>query len=141
MNKRVWASVERDAEDVMDELFEEALRRDPQKARQWVVLVDGEPHQLARMQAAARRHEVSVTIVIDVIHVLAYLWDAARGFYSGDVEAAKAWVQARALKVLQGQSSQVAAGMRRSATLRDLSDKQREAVDTCADYLLNRWSA
>jgi hypothetical protein len=139
-NKRVWASVERDAEDVMDELFEEALRRDPQQDRQWVILVDGEPHQLARLQAAARRHEVLVTIVIDFIHVLEYLWDAARGFYPGDAEAAEAWVQARALKVLQGQSSQVAAGMRRSATLRNLSDKQREAVDTCADYLLNRWS-
>lgn len=139
-NKRVWASVERDAQDVIDELFEEALRRDPHKDRQWVVLVDGDPHQLARLQGAAHRHEVSVTIVIDFIHVLAYLWDAARGFYPGDAEAAEVWVQGRALKVLQGQSSQVAAGMRRSATLRDLSDKQREAVDTCADYLLNRWS-
>lgn len=137
-NKRVWASVERDAEDVIDELFEEALRRDPHKGRQWVVLVAGEPHQLARIQAAARRHEVSITIVIDVIHVLEYLWDAARGVYPGDAEAAEEWVQARALKVLQGQSSQVAAGMRRSATLRALSEKQREAADTCADYLLNR---
>jgi hypothetical protein len=139
-NKRVWASVERDAEDVIDELFEEALRREPQNDRQWVVLVDGEPPQLARIQAAARRHAVSVTIVIDFIHVLEYLWGAARGFYPGDAQATEAWVQARALKVLQGQSSQVAASMRRSATLRDLSDQRREAVDTCADYLLNRWS-
>jgi hypothetical protein len=139
-NKRVWASVEREAKDVIDELFEEALRRDPQQDRQWVVLVDGEPHQLARIQAAARRHEVSVTMVIDFIHVLEYLWDAARGFYPGDAEAAEEWVQARALKVLQGQVSEVAAGMRRSATLRQLSAQQRAVVDTCADYLLNRRS-
>jgi hypothetical protein len=140
-NKRGWASGERDAKDVIDELFEEALRRDPQQDRQWVVVVDGEPHQLARIQAAARRHEVSVTIVVDFIHGLEYLWDAARGLYPGDAAAAEAWVQARALKVLQGQGSEVAAGMRRSATLRQLSAQQRGVVDTCADYLLNRRSS
>jgi hypothetical protein len=140
-NKRGWASGERDAKDVIDELFEEALRRDPQQDRQWVVVVDGEPHQLARIQAAARRHEVSVTIVVDFIHGLEYLWDAARGLYPGDAAAAEAWVQARALKVLQGQGSEVAAGMRRSATLRQLSAQPRGVVDTCADYLLNRRSS
>lgn len=139
-HKRVWASVERQAEDVIDDLFEEALRRDPQQERQWVVLVDGDRHQLARIQVAARRHGVSVTMVIDFIHVLEYLWDAARGFYPDDAEAAEAWVQAHALKVLQGRSSEMVAGMRRSATLRGLSDKRRAAVDTCADYLLNRRS-
>ena len=30
--------------------------------------------------------------------------------------------------------------MRRSTTLRELSNKQRDAVDTCADYLLKRQS-
>jgi hypothetical protein len=28
-NKRVWASVERDAQHVIDDIFDEALRRDP----------------------------------------------------------------------------------------------------------------
>ena len=50
------------------------------------------------------------------------------------------WVQERAQHVLQGQAREVAAGMRRSATLRGLSTKQRQAIDTCADYLLNRQS-
>jgi hypothetical protein len=139
-HKRVWASVEREADAVIDDLFKEALRRDPAQQRAWVVLVDGEPHQLARIQAAAAHHQVSVTIVMDFIHVLEYLWDAARALAAGDAEAAEVWVQERALKVLQGQAREVAAGMRRSATLRGLSTKQREAVDTGADYLLNRHS-
>jgi hypothetical protein len=139
-NKRVWASVAREAEAVIDDLFQEALRRDPTRHRAWVVLVDGEPHQLARIQAAASRHQVAVTIVMDFIHVLEYLWEAARGLYPSDAQTSEAWVQARALKVLQGHAREVAAGMRRSATLRGLADKPREAVDTCADYLLNRQS-
>ena len=46
VNKRVWASVERDSGAVIEEAFQEALRREPQLQRQWVVLVDGQPQQL-----------------------------------------------------------------------------------------------
>jgi hypothetical protein len=42
-NKRVWASVERETEAVIEEAFEEALRWDPEQKRPWVVLVDGLP--------------------------------------------------------------------------------------------------
>ena len=38
--------------------------------------------------------------------------------------------------ILSGHSSTVAAGLRRSATLRQLSSKQREPIDRCANYLL-----
>jgi hypothetical protein len=140
-NKRVWASVKREAEAVIDDLFQEALRRDPTQHRPWVVLVDGEPHQRARIHAAATRHQVSVTMVMDCMHGLEYLWDAARAFHPGGAETAQVWGQERALKVLQGHAREVAAGMRRRATLRRVSDKQRAAVDTCADYLLNRQSS
>ena len=47
------------------------------------------------------------------------------------------WVSERLHKVLRGKAAQVAAGMRRSATLRGLSAKQREPVDAAARYLLN----
>jgi hypothetical protein len=139
-NKRVWASIERDAQTVIDELFDEAVQRDPSHQRQWVVLVDGDPHQLAHIQASAARHHVSVTIIMDFIHVLEYLWAAARTLSPGDSAAVEGWVQARALRVLQGHAQEVARGMRLSATLRHLSATKREAVDTCADYLINRQS-
>ena len=139
-NKRVWASVERDTRKVIDEMFAEALRRDPHQQRQWVVLIDGDRDQVASIQAAAARHQVVVTIIMDFIHVLEYLWAAARALNAGDAQATQEWVQRQAIKVLQGQAQAVARGMRRSATLRSVSDAKREAVDTCADYLRNRWS-
>ena len=41
--KRVWAGLENSGEDVISEIFEEALKRDPSNRKEWVVLVDGDP--------------------------------------------------------------------------------------------------
>lgn len=135
-NKRVWASVRHDAKTVIESAFEEATQRDPNHERDWVVLIDGEPHQLEYIQAAARREKVAVTAVLDFIHVLEYVWKAAFCFFSSGSDEAEKWVMERALRILEGKSSDVAAGIRRSATLQNLSDKERESVDKCADYLL-----
>lgn len=135
-NKRVWASVAHPAEAVIGELFDEARRRDPAQRRAWVVLVDGEETQLALIEACIKQQPREVSVVLDFVHVLEYLWKAAYGFHPVGSQAAEDWVQDRALRLLKGQASEVAAGMRRSATLRALSPERRKAVDKCADYLL-----
>ncbi len=135
-NKRVWASVERDHEVVCEEVFQEALRRDPEKRRTWVMLVDGHEDQLRHIHAYIRRHKVQVVLILDFIHVLEYLWKAAYCFHAKGSEEAEQWVAERALQILKGSSSHVAAGMRRSATLRKLKKPRRKAVDKCANYLL-----
>ncbi|NOY25161.1 MAG: hypothetical protein GXP62_04730 [Oligoflexia bacterium] len=114
-NKRVWASVDKPLKAVVAEAFKEARARDPWLKRTWVYLVD-------------------------FIHVLEYLWKAAWAFFDkGDPKAEK-WVRQRARRVLQGQASQVVAGMRRSATRRDIPASTRKAVEPCADTLLNKKS-
>ena len=77
-----------------------------------------------------------MTITVDFIHVLEYRWKAAYCFHGSGTEAAERWVGERALRLLHGQSSNVAAGMRRSATRQGLSSKDRAAVDDCAEYRL-----
>ena len=132
--KRVWASVERDAEKVIEEAFEEASRRDPERKRRWVVLVDGQEGQLSLIETVAARIGVEITLVLDIIHVLEYLWRAAYCFHPDGSHEAEQWVQKRLLMLLSGTSpSDVAAGMARSATLQGLT--KREAVEECADYL------
>ena len=135
-DKRVWASVRQDAKTVIASAFSEATQRDPHHQREWVVLVDGEPHQLNTIKASAKQRDVTVTIVLDFIHVLEYIWKGAFCFFPSGSEAAEAWVQERALRILQGKASEVAAGIRRSATLQNLSPTARENADKCADYLL-----
>jgi hypothetical protein len=134
VNKRVSASVENEPAVVIDAYFQEALRRDPHQLRQWVVLVDGNEHQLELVRAAAHKHEVQVTVVLDLIHVLEYLWRAAHCFYSAGTTEAEKWVATRLLMLLEGvDASTVAGGIRRSATLQQLEN--RDGVDVCADYL------
>lgn len=135
--KRVWASLKKEPTDVIGEAFEEASRRDPQRRRTWVALVDGNAHQLDLLHRARRRHQVELTIVLDLIHVLEYLWKAAHVFCPEGSRELEDWVSHRLLNLLQGYASTVAAGIRRSATLRALAPDTREPADACADYLLH----
>jgi hypothetical protein len=136
--KWMTASVVEDAATVVARLFDEAERRDPEHRRQWVALVDGNNHQLDLIRAEARRRQVEVPILVDVVHVLEYLWKAAWSLYDEGDPAAEEWVRSKALAVLHGRASTVAAAIRRSATRRGLSPSQRQGADSCADYLLNK---
>ncbi len=135
--KRVWASIVKDAKGVIEDVFAEAQRRDPKHERRWVVLVDGNADQIRYAKAAAKRYGVQITRILDLIHVIEYLWKAAWCFHDKGDEAAEAWVRERLRAILCGKSSDVAAGIRRSATLRELGDDERIGVDKCCDYLLN----
>lgn len=137
LGKRVWASVEKEVESVVTEMFEEALGHDPFHHKQWVALVDGNKTQIRLLEATARRFQVKLTIVVDVIHVLEYLWKAAYAFYEEGSQAAQDWVSEKLLRILQGQSSRVAGALRRKATRAELSREARGSVDACAQYLLN----
>jgi len=131
-NKRVWASVEREAEAVIEEAFREALCRDPEQKRNWVILIDGLPHQIRLIKKVMARLEVAALIVMDFIHVLEYLWKAAWCFFEKGDPAAEEWIAERATKILNGECSQVAKGIRGSATRRKIIN--RENIDKCADY-------
>ena len=134
-NKRVWASVEREAEVVIEEAFQEALQRDPEQTRQWVILIDGLPHQIKLIKKVMKRLNVKATIVMDFIHVLEYLWKAAWCFFDKGDEAVEEWIAEKSVNILNGRCSQVAKGLRISATKRKITD--RTNIDKCADYLLN----
>jgi|ETNmetMinimDraft_26_1059896.scaffolds.fasta_scaffold27014_2 hypothetical protein len=134
-HKRVWASIERPAEQVIREAFDEGLTRDPNLAKRWVVVVDGQKSQLQRIQKEAKRRGIELTIVLDFIHVLEYLWKAARVFNAEASPEAEEWVLERLRRILCGQAGLVAAAIRRSATKRHLTSEQRAPADTAANYI------
>jgi hypothetical protein len=136
-HKRVWASVAKEPDEVIEDMFEEALRRDPSMAKQWVALVDGNAKQISLIRQTAKKLGLGITIVMDVIHVLEYLWSAGIALHGEGNSGTQRWVSQRFLEILRGHSSDVAAGMRRSATLRNMSAGKRKAIDACARYLLN----
>jgi hypothetical protein len=134
--KRVWASLEREMDEVIDAAFAEAVRRDPQGRKRLVVLVDGDPKQIRCIRGAARRWKRTITLVLDFIHVLERLWKASYCLHAEGTTEAETWVLERLERVLGGASSAVAAGMRRSATRRGLASADRKPIDACANYLL-----
>ena len=67
-NKWLTVSVVEDAAAVIDE----AERRDEKHQRTWVALVDGNNHQVDRIETEGRQRELDVIILIDLIHVLEY---------------------------------------------------------------------
>jgi len=134
-NKRVWASVEQEPEEVIQAMFDEALRRDPEKKRPWVVLLDGAEKQLDLVLSFILRYKLNVILILDFIHVLEYVWKAAYSFHAVGSKEAEDWVAERALKILRGEAAEVALGLRQEAKLHKLRAEKRKAVSKCADYL------
>ncbi len=136
-HKRTWARVEEDLKAVIEQGFQEAIRRDPDQRLRWVVLSDGQEDLLRHVYAAAKRYKVEITVVQDFVHVLEYLWKAGHALHPEEPEARESWVQDRAAAVLAGRAAGVAVGLRRAATRKQLSQNERKPVDKAADYIEN----
>jgi hypothetical protein len=137
-DKRVWASVQKEPERVIKEATREAWSRDPQHKKERIVLVDGSRSQIDIFRKFRRKGMLGdITIVVDFVHVAEYVWKAGFALYGEANEAVATWVSKHLLNILRGRAGHVAAGIRRSATLRKLSPKTRKAVDSCAKYLHN----
>ena len=137
-NKWLSASVTSDIPAVVASAFGEAERRDPARQREWVVLIDGNNAQIEAVAAESAKRGVTVTVVIDFIHVAEYCWKAAWSFFDKGEPAAEEWVAAQLRKILHGKSAQVAAGIRRRATAYGYAGAERAGADECARYLYSK---
>ena len=135
--KWLTGSVAHDADEVIRAAFDQAQARDPGHRRCWVVLVDGDRHQTGLVQAEAARRKAAVHLVVDLVHVLEYLWAAAWSFHAKNDPAAEDWVAVQALAVLRGRAGQVAESITAQAAQRGLTESQRAGAEACARYLAN----
>ena len=129
-NKRVWASLLKGKDAVIQEVAEEMERRDPSASRTRVALTDGERALQIRVDG-----KLNVTLILDLIHVLEKLWRAAYVFHAEGSLKAEIWVMDRTLQILSGEVGQVVKGIRQSITKRGLSGAKRETLEAVADYL------
>jgi len=136
--KRIWASVEKSSREAIADAFDEACARDPLSLRPIVVLVDGAWSQIRETQTEAKRRGRAVTIVLDIIHVIEYLWTAAWNVFEEGDPRAKKWVGGHLRTILEGRAGIVAGAMRRCAT--NLKLTERKGIDKAANYILNHKS-
>ena len=135
-HKLVWASITHAPAKVVNDAFSEALARDPEKKRRWVVLVDGNADQLNLVKNAAKKHNVTVTIVLDVIHVLEYLWRVGRAIYGEGTPESESWVTTRLMWLLHGRrGNEVAADILRTMRRLEPGPDKRGIFESSASYL------
>jgi hypothetical protein len=138
LGKTVFASVTRPAAAVIADVAAEAGRRDPQHKRPWIAVVDGNNHQIGTLEKLASRYGVTITILIDIIHVIQYLWKAAASLFGAGDPAAPGWVRDQAARILHGRSRDVLIAIRRRAALHGYSPAGRAGAGECAAYLVNK---
>ena len=126
------ASAEHGITVMTSRLFDHAQRRDPQHRRRWIVLVDGNNHQLDRITAEADNRGIRVTIIIDFIHVLQYLWDAAADLHPTQPGRA-GFVEHTARDLLESHTAQAIAQL--TAARRTLGDAPAPGLDRAIAYL------
>ena len=136
--KWLTASITDDTAAVIGQVFDEADRRDPDHARTWIALVDGNNHQIEQIEDEASDRRVPVTILIDFIHVLEYVWKAAWSLHTEGDPAAEIWVRRHTIDILNGKARQTAATIRGAATRAGLGRDERAGADKCATYLTNK---
>ena len=103
-----------------------------------MVLVAGAEHQHGLIRAEAARRGVAVHIVIDLIHVLEYIWKAAWCLHAAGDPVAEDWVAVKALAVLAGDSARAAAEITAEADAADLTAALRTGADACVRYLTTK---
>jgi hypothetical protein len=129
------ASVVEDIATVITAGFDEATRRDPHHQRTWVVLVDGNATQIEAVRAEAARRRVTVHLLVDLIHVIEYVWGAAWTFFDKGDPTAEAWVATQLRQLLAGRSGAVIAGILTRAKYNQYNATERKGADACVTYL------
>jgi hypothetical protein len=132
VGKKRWASLEKPIKAVIEATFAEGRRRDPDQRAAWVVLVDGDPTQIDYSKKTANAYGVSVVMILDIIHVLEYLWKAAKAQCDPEDPQAAQGVADKIEQLLHGQVYSIVRNLRRGATLKGMSPTQREPIDQCA---------
>ena len=140
-DKWVSASITDDIPSMIAKAFDEADRRDPQRVRQRVFLVDGNKQQITAIEAQAAERGLKVPVLIDYIHVSGYLGKAAAALHPGDPAAAGQWADGQLLRVLHGRAKAVAATLKSVATKARANPRTRHLdltdMDRAVTYLDN----
>jgi hypothetical protein len=137
VGKKRWARLEKSLQTVIATGLAEGQRRDPTHQAAWVVLGDGALTPRAEIEPAARALGVRVVIIVDLMHVLAYLWKAVKAWLPPDDPQAAQGVGHKTLQLLQGEGKSIVRHFRRGATAKGMSAPQREPMDQCATYWTN----
>lgn len=129
-NKVIQATLE-GKETAFQRLKEEVVKRDPEKKKQGVALVDGE-HKLRQLM---KKYLPWFLIIIDIYHVMEYLWRGAHAFHREGSQEAASWMTDKLNKLLMGKVKEVIAEFK--GLLNTISGERRDQLRKVITYLEN----
>ncbi|MGH9892364.1 MAG: ISKra4 family transposase [bacterium] len=108
--------------------------RDPKGAKQWIALTDGAEalqERALKYLGVGRR----LVLILDIMHVLDYLWDVAYGFHDkGSAEAAR-WTMDKLRLLAEGRVGEVIDDLRRSLSEGSCRRGKRKALRKAINYM------
>jgi hypothetical protein len=139
-NVRRLASLARPKQEVLESILDDAARRDPERRRPLAVLLDGALGLWSLVTKGFQGWE-NVTFVLDLLHVVGYLWVAANALFREGSAEGKQWVQAKLTQILRGRVGYVIGSLKQTLAKRKLRQSSRQALGTVIRFLHNhrRW--
>ncbi len=134
-NPRRIASLERSKEDVMREIIRDAKTRNPDDEKPLVAVMDGALGLWNLVTALLMG--VSWVGILDIIHVVEYLWKVANALYGERSTEGKKWVYDHLVAILQGRVGSVIGGMKQITNKRKLKASQKKALRDAISYFEN----
>jgi hypothetical protein len=137
---RRLASLVRTKQVVMECIKADAERRDPQHRKPLVVLLDG-ALGLWNLATKLFKEWRRVTFVLDIMHVVGYLWSAANALFGEGVPQGNRWVRAKLTEILRGRVGYVIGGLRQILTKQRLRKSVRQTLAHVITFFHNhrRW--
>lgn len=102
-----------------------------------VLLMDGQESLWKAGGVYLPEDLAEVTEILDLLHALGYLWEAAPLFHPNDSAAARTFVKAQARRMLHGEIAAVIHTLRWLATHHKLKGKHRETLERICGYFHN----
>jgi hypothetical protein len=128
-NKKVRATLQ-GKQDGMDWVKCEVERRDPQNQKHHVCLMDGS----RGLWSLALCILTGFTFILDLFHVLEYLWKAAYVFHEEGSFQAEEFVRHRLRMLLEGKVGYVIGGLQQMLSKHKLNKNQQETLEKVIHY-------
>lgn len=132
------ASLVNPKEEVFQAIRAEFEARDPQIENVLAVLVDGDRALEKLVKTTFCRKRDGVYLILDILHVVGYLWDAAHAFHAEGSAEAKSFAFDRLVQILNERVGYVIGGLKSAKTKRRLRGSRAQAVEKCIGYFKKR---
>lgn len=140
--KRYWAELTRPIDDGIiwpgQEMVFAHMRDEIEKRRRpaqvLIHLCDGQ-RSLETDRQAYLPTDANTVDILDLMHAIPRLWDAAHVFYSEGSKEASAFVRERLLRVLNGEVASVVHGLKYQGTVRGLKGADRQRLRKACAFL------